>query len=120
MILTELFGKADDADFFTDSAGILSNPFSFLLHLLRIDTARSFAISVASLTSAYQVRPARRGIVVYILLRCLFVKNLHFLLLSFFGDVKNMQNFRKEEKRTQDSAYCRQEKINVRRKRYDN
>ena len=90
MILTELFGKADDADFFTDSAGILSNPFNFLLHLLRIDTARSFAISVAS------------------------------LLLSFFGDVKNMQNFRKEEKRTQDSAYCRQEKINVRRKRYAN
>lgn len=66
MILTELFGKADDADFFTDSAGILSNPFNFLL------------------------------------------------------DVKNMQNFRKEEKRVQDSAYCRQEKINVRRKRYDN
>lgn len=51
MILTELFDKVDDADFFTDSAGILSNPFNFLLHLLRIDTARSFAISVASLTS---------------------------------------------------------------------
>lgn len=51
MILTELFDKVDDADFFTDSAGILSNPFSFLLHLLRIDAARSFAISVASLTS---------------------------------------------------------------------